>query len=419
MSAPNVQALIGFIGVAAQLAGSLLLVALFLLLRRYTKGRPYFLAWGRAWMAVAIAILALVVRFFSFDTLPDGSAAVRLLYGLYQLGKLAYVGLMVAGTIMYARGMLEIPRMRLFAGGALLFAAASAASARSLDTLVVVQAPVTILGLTYCGYLLLTLPAERGSLGSRITGSCFAAIASLWTVYLAAFGLGRLARMPQGNGLEVIVQYNGYLDLVLQVLLGFAMIVLLMEDAKREADTAHAELARAHEQLRSASYHDALTGAMNRRAFAEGIGLEPAHAQGGAVVALDLDNLKLVNDSFGHAAGDRLLRRLAEVVRSTVRPTDQLYRWGGDEFLLVLTGARAADVLGRVEEVIEKSNLLRVRESGADMLRLLVSVGAADFAGASDLEQAVERADNAMLARKAERKKLGADAAGPPVIRLA
>jgi diguanylate cyclase (GGDEF)-like protein len=312
---------------------------------------------------------------------------------------------MVYGAVLYSRVDVPSRRRQLLWAAALIYGVVSVILSPRLGEIVVWQSPVTVLGMTYCAYLLLTLAPDRRSLGSRVTGVCFSLIAVVWTLYIFAFGSTQF--MVPGisrSGLQVVVSYNTWVDLLLQVILGYAMVVLLMEDAKRDVDTAHRDLATAHEQLRTASFHDTLTGALNRRAFVEGVGLDEAHAFGGSVVALDLDNLKIVNDSFGHASGDRLLRRLAEVVRSIVRPSDTLYRWGGDEFLLVLPGAHASDVQPRVEDVISQSNLLRVREANPDHLRLLVSVGSADFTGSADLEAAIERADNAMYAQKAQRK---------------
>lgn len=413
MTEAQVRGLIGFIGIAAQLGGAVLLVALFGLLRRYAKTRAYFVIWQNAWIAVSIAIGAVVVRYlllplFDPKLIQGDPGQLRPLYAVYQLGKLAYVGLMVYGTASFARSnVITTSRLRWGIAFALLYGLFPVLTTQRSADLIIWQSPVMVLGFTYCAYLLMTLPRERRSVGSRVAGVCFSLIASLWTLYVFAFNtrLHLLPGIPR-TGLEVVVVYNSYVDLLLQVLLGYAMVVMLMEDRKREVDDAHTALAEAHEQLQSASYHDTLTGALNRRAFVEGYGLSEAHSSGGSVVALDLDNLKLVNDSFGHAAGDKLLRRLAEVVRSIVRPSDTLYRWGGDEFLLVLPGAHTADVQPRVEEVISQSNLLRVREAGPEDLRLLVSVGAADFTGAADLEAAIERADNAMYAQKAQRKLL-------------
>ena len=413
MTEAQVRGLIGFIGIAGQLGGAVLLVALFGLLRRYAKSRAYFVIWQNAWIAVTIAISAVVLRylllpFFEPQLIQGDPGQLRPLYAVYQVGKLAYIGFMVYGTASFARSnLITTPRLRWGMLFALLYGLFPVLTTQRAADLVIWQSPVMVLGFTYCAYLLMTLPRERRSVGSRVAGVCFTLIASLWTLYVFAFNARAylLPGIPR-TGLEVVVVYNSYVDLTLQVLLGYAMVVMLMEDRKREVDDAHTALAEAHEQLQSASYHDTLTGALNRRAFVEGYGLSEAHSSGGSVVALDLDNLKLVNDSFGHAAGDKLLRRLAEVVRSIVRPSDTLYRWGGDEFLLVLPGAHTADVQPRVEEVIAQSNLLRVREAGPEDLRLLVSVGAADFSGAADLEAAIERADNAMYAQKAQRKLL-------------
>src|SRR5690606_8465066 len=106
------------------------------------------------------------------------------------------------------------------------------------------------------------------------------------------------------------------------------------------------------------THYDALTGALNRRAFQEGVGLDVARASFGSVAVIDLDNLKAVNDRFGHTAGDQLIRHLVAVLRDELRPTDRLYRWGGDEFLLVVPGVKAADAAERLERAIQAARPL-------------------------------------------------------------
>ena len=109
------------------------------------------------------------------------------------------------------------------------------------------------------------------------------------------------------------------------------------------------EAKRAEEQLAFLAYHDRLTGLPNRAMFEELLDLAVARARrhdlAVAVLLLDLDEFKLVNDSLGHEAGDELLRRVAERLREATRETDLVARQGGDEFLLLLadleTGARA------------------------------------------------------------------------------
>src|SRR5437870_7195006 len=96
----------------------------------------------------------------------------------------------------------------------------------------------------------------------------------------------------------------------------------------------------AEEQLAFLAYHDKLTGLPNRHMFEELLDLSLArakrHEQGVAVLCMDLDDFKLVNDSLGHAAGDQLLQQVAERLREATRDTDLVARQGGDEFLLLL-----------------------------------------------------------------------------------
>ena len=181
------------------------------------------------------------------------------------------------------------------------------------------------------------------------------------------------------------------------------MSLVLMEDAKREVDDAQAELRVTHDQLRRAALYDSLTDSLNRRAFAEGVGLDMVRATFGTVVIADLDNLKFVNDRFGHTAGDQLLRVCADALRGALRPYDKLYRWGGDEFLIIVPSAHAADVIVRLQQVLEEAQMVATGGPG-EGVRLAVSIGAADYASSAELGIAIERADRAMYAEKNRRK---------------
>ena len=144
----------------------------------------------------------------------------------------------------------------------------------------------------------------------------------------------------------------------------------------------------AHDRLKQLSLYDPLTGALNRRAYEEGVALDLLGARYGTALMLDMDNLKVVNDTQGHAAGDELLRQLVETVRRCVRPLDRVYRWGGDEFLLLFPAARPEEVLPRV------------RAAMAAVPQLEASLGAAAFSGTEELPAAIERADRAMYEEK-------------------
>jgi diguanylate cyclase len=181
------------------------------------------------------------------------------------------------------------------------------------------------------------------------------------------------------------------------------MVVLLMEDMKHDSDAAHAELAVAHDNLRRASFYDTVTGSLNRQAFADGLGLDKAVASFGTVVMLDMDDLKRVNDELGHSAGDATLRYLVEVLRGALRASDKLYRWGGDEFLLVFPGADTAQVVRRLRNVLNHADPLILSDGSNFVLR--VSLGGAHFASGEQIGPAIDNADRAMYADKVRRKK--------------
>jgi diguanylate cyclase (GGDEF)-like protein len=237
-------------------------------------------------------------------------------------------------------------------------------------------------------------------------GAALAAMAGLWTVYFAAFGVaGPLVLYHPGpEWFGILVRYNSYFDLLTHVALGLGMVLLLVEDTRRDARDARAELSAAHDQLRRVSLHDSVTGSLNRRAFQQGLGLEAARATFGAVIMLDLDGLETINHSHGHATGDALLRYLVEVVRPELRAADKLYRWGGDEFLLVLPMAEAQHAKRRLREVLRHCPPFEVCPQGLP-IPLLVSLGAAGYSSAETLGAGIERADADMYREKQLRKR--------------
>ena len=402
----DLTAVVSFIGVVVQLLGELLLVLLFVLLRRFVLRRGYFAAWTAAWMCGALAISALCARYFLMPTLAgdgvgDSKLVVGALYLVYQVGKLSSFALFVSGTAMYVTGRRLLGPRNLVFLAAVAYALVSLIGSRGdLNQLVVWQAPVAVVALGACAALLLTLPRSRRTLGSVAGGGAFAGLATLWLTYGVAFAMSAAGRPQQWSAF--IVGFNTYLDLLLNIALGFAMVVVLMEDGKREVDDAQAELRVAHDQLRRAALYDPLTDSLNRRAFEQGVGLEMARGTFGTVVIADLDNLKEVNDAYGHAAGDRLLRQCAELLRATLRPYDKLYRWGGDEFLLVIPSARGTDVDIRLNEVLGRAEPLT--GTGPKPVRLEVSLGAADYNSAEEIEVAIQSADQAMYRNKHTRK---------------
>jgi diguanylate cyclase (GGDEF)-like protein/PAS domain S-box-containing protein len=157
------------------------------------------------------------------------------------------------------------------------------------------------------------------------------------------------------------------------------------------------------ESLRRQALHDALTDLPNRRHFRESVTKALAHGErhGGtlAVLFIDLDNFKQVNDTLGHSHGDELLRQVAHRLTQTLRAGDLLARMGGDEFALLLIGAKvedAAAVAGKVLRVVE-----RPFHHAGQTMKVGASIGITMFpADGSKVEDLLSNADLAMYRAK-------------------
>ena len=166
------------------------------------------------------------------------------------------------------------------------------------------------------------------------------------------------------------------------------------------------ERRRLERQLRHLADHDALTGLYNRRRFDDELGRAMANTrrfdEGAAVLLIDLDDFKYVNDTLGHAAGDELLRSVAAMIRERVRATDVLARIGGDEFALLLSRASADDACLVAADLVRAAREHALKLGGG-VVRVTISVGAVAFdAAAGTAENVLIAADRAMYDAKAQ-----------------
>ena len=397
--------LITLIGMLLQVGATALLCLFFVLLKQHAGRRSHFFKfWTAAWGVLLAALLLLVAGFYGAPYLGAGAGAVATLllpgvFLLYQLGKLLFLVLLALGTLEYAEGKARRPIIYMGLLAALLYSLASSAFTRDLGGLLQWQAPACALALSYSTLRLLKLPYSRRSLGTRVTGITFILLAVLWIVYALNIYKVNHPQAPYLDFARAVSRYNGYLDSLLQLLMAFGMVLMFLEEARRETNAAHAELAVAHEKLLHESLTDPLTGVYNRLAFTRGVFLQSAGASFGSVFIFDLDNLKRVNDSHGHEAGDELLKYFVLMLRGGLRPADQLYRWGGDEFLLLLPGATYASVAPRFNELLRKAAPLSMFD-GTVNLGVEVSMGGADYQDPESLRTAVNTADRAMYEQK-------------------
>lgn len=163
---------------------------------------------------------------------------------------------------------------------------------------------------------------------------------------------------------------------------------------------------RLEHELREMALRDPLTGLYNRRHFEaeldRQLALAKRNGRGGAVLVMDLDNFKTVNDSFGHGAGDEMLRGVASVLSQRLRGSDLIARIGGDEFAAILPDVDA-DHAAAVARGLE-ARIRALSGGSGGTISTAASIGVAGYAGCEpgDAKLLLAQADDAMYARKRE-----------------
>ena len=168
--------------------------------------------------------------------------------------------------------------------------------------------------------------------------------------------------------------------------------------------TEVAERTAVADRLHHLAHHDPLTGLPNRVLLMDRLGQALAHARradtGILVIYLDLDNFKTINDTMGHAAGDRVLKEIGTRIAGCMRSADTASRIGGDEFVLICGTTDPAADAARL-----RSRLLRAIEAPIDVAGTPVTIGASIGVSAfpgdgSDAAELIDRADRAMYGAK-------------------
>lgn len=171
-----------------------------------------------------------------------------------------------------------------------------------------------------------------------------------------------------------------------------------------ERKGAEDELRKSEQRYRELSITDSLTKLHNSRQFFRQLGYEIERAKRYdeplSLILLDIDNFKGYNDTYGHMEGDKVLRTLADVIRKNLRSTDTAYRYGGEEFTILLPVTEhddAGTVAERVRKQFENTSLFPSSGSG---IHMTVSLGATQYIPDEDPATFVKRGDEAMYKAK-------------------
>lgn len=380
-----------------QFAGVFLITLLSLFLKR-TLSSSALNYWTVAWGCLTVSLLCMICGYGFpnfFQPLFFGYFFFEYLFCFY----------LIAGCRNLALNLKLTARLYLWAAGGAVVAFALAATGKDIDKYFFLHAMALALLFATALYALTYVKRSRQkSYGLQVMR---ASLLLLTIDFLHYFVLWGLRQTPYALPLpEVYLSYNSLIDLVLEVLLGFGMIVVLLEKVILESEKTNRKLQAAHFQLEQLAQTDPLTTAFNRHAFYSF--LQKQHGNSsirGCVCVLDMDSLKPINDMYGHSVGDLAIRAVASEVRALIRADDLLFRWGGDEFFVIMVGMNLE--LADLRFATLESSLMATELYGVeDKIDIGVSYGIAEFAHPDEMEDAIAKADAAMYKQKGEHKQL-------------
>ena len=368
-----------------QVAGKGALVVTFVLLLLYLyRRRPYILFWTSGWFLVS-ASMFLAGRPFANDK-------VQLLsYGLSQfLSILSALFFVISADAYPAR-----PRMRRgyiisLVGVLMWFTLAPLA----LDTRAVFAPGHVLMAgtLAVAGIAHLMLLRQARLLGAAVVGIALLLLAAahVWIVLFVD--------TPSS---DAVVSALVFMQ-VLYLIAALGMQLMTFEDMTWELRRTNRRLEAAQGKLRRMVITDPLTGCRNRRFFDEIIGREiQRHRRYSIPMSLlfvDIDRFKSINDTLGHDAGDRVLREVAAFLLSHIREADYVFRWGGDEFLVLLSCGE--DEAGRRGAALQ-SEFSRYAAAASLPPGVGLSIGCAEVDDqAENIMTLIKRADERMYENK-------------------
>lgn len=226
----------------------------------------------------------------------------------------------------------------------------------------------------------------------------------LWGVQQAILGFAYL-RFPDPSEMPAVLQYANFVAVLLEMMIAVGIIILLFEASQFRLAAEMQQLKHSDEQLKEMGVRDPLTGLYNRHHFNDVIRRELANVRrygiSLSVLLADVDRFKEINDVKGHTVGDDVLKFVSNYLSSCIRESDFVFRWGGDEFLVLLprtdegSAAQKADELGRRLPHIP----------GAEHVQPSLSVGWATHRMDAEFPATLAQADARMYEMKTKRKK--------------
>jgi diguanylate cyclase len=379
------------VGLAIQCVGILLIALLSMFVQSSIKSNA-LRYWTASWVSLSLSLISLFAAFRLGST-------HTIFYSCYFFAEYLFGLLFIAGCRSQVTGKSLTRRHGYFLIPAFVVSLVLPYASRDFNDLFMIHAAI-LATLFMISFFVLRKGGERGP-GIQLMSVALLLMTIDFLHYVPAFGArkGLLGFTVPAT----YFRYTSVFDLLFEILLGFGTVMVLMEGVRREVELANRKLTDARDQLELLVQMDPLTEALNRHAFHSLLRRPESGpdntATSGSVAVLDIDNLKPINDTLGHTAGDKAIRAVARAMRSLVRADDMLFRWGGDEFLVLMFKLPQPDASRRIEKlnkILEENCERWIGEP----VKVTVSFGVAGFTSLTDLGQAIEQADKAMYAQR-------------------
>ncbi|MFN2527116.1 MAG: diguanylate cyclase [Candidatus Baltobacteraceae bacterium] len=344
------------------------------------KGRSIFRPWPLAWSALAVAI-GMLYGARAVPAAQMGFVATAIIgYGAFSYWFLTGLG----SALQYRPARLwwlAPPAYTLLA----LVAAAKMGGEGSLYF-----APSLILTCTAFMGLVMFYRARR----RFHDAGDMAVITALGLLLLSGVRYVVVTLVLAYNGEEPTADfwiYNGAFDLIIALTLAIGTMLMVTDRMRAKLQERNTELASAKDALEIVANVDPLTGVSNRYSFHRCIQeLGDLESYNGCLLMIDINNLKVINDTRGHSAGDHAICAVAERLGALIRSDDRIFRWGGDEFVVLLFNASPESAIER----ISRFGTLKVANgSGASDVEVSISWGVSPFGAGKNIEDVLKTAD--------------------------
>ena len=377
-------------------AGFALLVPALTLFTVYVfRPRPYVLAWVWAWLAASVMLLVL-----SFDSMRAGDPRAAGYLGTGRLAAMTWAASAVLfgaslrwGALWFRAPLVISAWLKWIVIGIAIWIVTAAMALRPGA---LILPAFVLMGLWHLrgAFVYLRIAREYRFIGALTVGL---ALLALVIGNLSAFGVAAAEGAIGQSAIRI-----AYLNLIWVALLVLGMHLLAFEDVMEELRASAAELARGRDEMRAMAVTDPLTRCYNRRFLDE---IAPRQLQHHdrhnlplALMYIDIDHFKAINDERGHQVGDTVLKTLGSILRARTRKADYVFRWGGDEFLVLLS-ASETQAKAKAEEIRQAfldSAIIRDLPK-----RVGLSIGCTIVPpGTNRFEALIDRADKEMYERK-------------------